>query len=458
MKKTELSDHFTWKKLLLYSLPAIGNALAITSFQLIDGGFVSNFLGVTPFAAVNLISPLFFMFYAVGFMFGAGTSALVSQCMGEGDGLRARRIFSMSLTAMTAAGLVLGVLAAVWMPHLAVLFRADENNLEYCVEYGRMLMVFLPLHLINAAFLTLWITAGKAWLGFAVSVINGAGNALLDWLFMGPLKWGVRGAALATSLASAATALIILGYFSRTKTASLSLVRFSMKDFRELGRICYNGLSEMMDSVAGNFTQMIINSRLLFFFGEVGVAAMGVFLYVISVFMAFFLGISETAVTVVGYKCGEKDGKEIHGILKGGLVLMLSAGAVAGVLCLLFSSPIAGLYLGYSDEAFRLSVHVLKISSLACLFYGVVLYCSSFFTGMGDGTASMLISVCMSVAGPIAMVYLLPSVFGRDAIWFAMPASAVLAALLCVGLLRTRYVRRIQQMNSEKQSIKESGL
>ena len=451
MKKIELSDHFTWKKLLLYSLPAIGNALAITSFQLVDGGFVSNFLGVTPFAAVNLVSPLFFMLYAVGFMFGSGTSARVSQFMGEGDEARARRVFSMSIAAMMAVGLVLGAVAAILMPQLSRMFGADEDTLRYCVEYGRTLMVFLPLQIVNAAFLTLWITAEKAWLGFAVSLLNGGGNALMDWVFMGPLNMGVYGAALATSLASAASTVIILAYFSRTKTASLRLIRFSAKDFRELGQICYNGSSEMVDSVAGNFTQMMINGRLLFFFGEVGVAAMGVFLYVIEVFITFFLGISETAVTVVGYKYGEKNRREIQGILKNGIGLMLAAGVVSGILCLVCASPIAGLYVGYNDEAFQLSVRVLRISSLACLFYGLVLYCSSFFTGLGDGTSSMVISACMSVVGPIAMIYILPSLFGPNAIWFSMPAATTLAALLSIILLRTRYVRWMDQMESEKQ-------
>lgn len=451
MKKIELTDRFTWKKLLLYSLPAIGNALAITSFQLVDGGFVSNFLGVMPFAAVNLISPLFFMLYAVGFMFGSGTSALVSQFMGEGDEPRARRVFSMSIAAMMAVGLVLGAIAAMLMPQLSRLFGADDDTIKYCVEYGRTLMVFLPLQIVNAAFLTLWITAEQAWLGFAVSLLNGGSNALMDWLFMGPLKMGVHGAALATSLASALSAVIILAYFGCTKTASLRLVRFSMRDLRELGRICYNGSSEMVDSVAGNFTQMMINGRLLFFFGEVGVAAMGVFTYVIEVFVTVFLGVSETTVTVVGYKYGEKDRKGIHDILKNGIGLMLAAGVVAGILCLAFASPFAGLYLGYSDEAFQLAVRVLRISSFACLFYGLVLYCSSFFTGLGDGTSSMVISACMSVVGPIAMIYILPSLFGPDAIWFSTTASTVLAALLCVALLRTRYVRWVDKMESEKQ-------
>ena len=171
MRKIDLSEHFTCSKLLLYSLPTIGNALAITSFQLIDGSFIANMLGVVPFAAVNLVSPLFYMFYALGFMFGSGTSALVSQYMGKGDLSRGRRVFTMSMVVMTLVGLVLGSVFTVFMPSLLRLIDTSEEMMPYCLEYGRIMMVCLPFHLINAAFLTLWITAGKAVLGFWISIV-----------------------------------------------------------------------------------------------------------------------------------------------------------------------------------------------------------------------------------------------------------------------------------------------
>ena len=449
MKKIDLSEHFTCSKLLLYSLPTIGNALAITSFQLIDGSFVANMLGVTPFAAVNLVSPLFFMFYAIGFMFGSGTSALVSQYMGQNDLSRGQRVFSISMVTMMLVGLVLGTAATVFLPGLLRMIGTSETMIPYCVEYGRMMMIFLPFHLINAAFLTLWITAGKSVLGFGISIVNGCGNVFLDWLFMGPLDMGIGGAALASSIAATLTAVIIFCYFCHTRTSSLRFVRFSFQDIRELWQICYNGLSEMVDSAAGNLTGLVINRRLLLLFGEIGVAAMGVFGYVIEVFMALFLGVSETAITVVGYKYGEKNRMEIDDLLKKGLRLMLAVGVVAGLLCFVCAPIISELYLGKSDEALQLAMHVLRVSAIGCLFYGFNIFCSSFFTGLGDGLSSMLISGMMSVACPIALIYVLPELLGRDAIWFATPVTTVITAVLCVALIQTRFVGLMNRMDSQ---------
>ena len=449
MKTIDLSEHFTCLKLLLYSLPTIGNALAITSFQLIDGSFIANMLGVTPFAAVNLVSPLFFMFYAIGFMFGSGTSALVSQYMGQDDLNRGQRVFTMSMVTMMLVGLVFGTAATVFLPGLLRMIGTSETMVPYCVEYGRRMFIFLPFHLINAAFLTLWITAGKSVLGFVISIVNGCGNALLDWLFMGPLHMGIGGAALASSIAATLTAIIILCYFFHTRTSSLRFVRFTFQNIGELWQICYNGLSEMVDSAAGNFTGLVINRRLLLLFGEIGVAAMGVFGYVIEVFMTLFLGISETAITVVGYKYGEKNRMEIDDLLKKGLRLMLAAGVVAGLTCFVCSPIISELYLGKSDEALQLAVQVLRISAMGCLFYGIIIFCSSFFTGLGDGLSSMLISGMMSVACPIVLIYALPELFGRDAIWFVTPVTTVISAVLCVALLKTRYIGLMNRMDSK---------
>ena len=448
MRKIDLSEHFTCSKLLLYSLPTIGNALAITSFQLIDGSFIANMLGVVPFAAVNLVSPLFYMFYALGFMFGSGTSALVSQYMGKGDLSRGRRVFTMSMVVMTLVGLVLGSVFTVFMPSLLRLIGTSEEMMPYCLEYGRIMMVCLPFHLINAAFLTLWITAGKAVLGFWISIVNGSGNALMDWVLMGPFNMGIRGAALASSIAATLTAVVILCYFCRTQSSSLRFERFTIGSICDLWQICYNGMSEMVDSVAGNFTRLIINGRLFVLFGEIGIAAMGVFGYVIEVFMTFFLGVSETAITVTGYKYGEKDRDEIDDLLKKGLRLMLAVGVIAGLLCFLCAPIIAEWYLGKSADALQLSVHVLRISSVACVFYGLVIFCSSFFTGLGDGLSSLLISAALSVVSPIVLAYVLPELFGRNAIWFVIPVSVGISVILCAVLIRTRYAGLMNQLDS----------
>ena len=279
MRKIELSEHFTRGKMLLYSLPSIFESLATNSFQMVDGYFVSNLLGLAPYVAVGLISPAFFMLYALGFMFGEGASALISQIMGEGDRHRACVIFTMTTAVMAVVGAVVGGLAALLMPEIARAVGATDENIGYCVEYGRLLVIFLPAYLVNSAFMSLYITAEKGWYGMVVSAINGLTNAVLDWLFMGPMKLGVRGAALATSLAAVLAAAITIVYFSLPNRSSLRFARFSLRDVREIVQICANGASEMVSGITGNVVELLTNLQLLRYIGDMGVAAFNVFEY-----------------------------------------------------------------------------------------------------------------------------------------------------------------------------------
>ena len=225
---------------------------------------MSNLLGITPFAAVDLISPVFFLLYALGFMFGEGASAVVSQAMGEDDTKRGCEILTMTTAIMLIVGAAVGGLAALLMPWLSRLVGATEDNIGYCVEYGRILMLFLPAFLVNSAYMSLWVTAQKGWLGMLVSAINGLTNVALDWLFMGPMNMGVLGAALATSLAALIAAVITVVYFSRPNRSSLRFTRFALGDIRELVHICANGASEMLNAISGNIVQLLASNRLDF--------------------------------------------------------------------------------------------------------------------------------------------------------------------------------------------------
>ena len=446
MKKIELSDHFTCGKLLLYSLPGIGQVLAITSFQMVDGFFVSTYLGVVPFSAVDIISPAFFLLYGIGLMFGSGTGALVSKIMGEGNQLRAKQVFTMSVTVMALIGTLLGFLATVFLPTLAVWAGASPDNLPYCVAYGRLLTAFLPAYLINSCFMELWITAEKGWIGTLIAVMNGGLNVLFDWWFMGPLGWGIQGAGLATSLAAVVSAVFTLVYFFRKNSSSLCFVRFQLNQLRELFQICFNGASEMVDSISGNITQLVMNIQLMRLFGEVDVAAMGVYTYVIEFFLVFFFGISSTAITIVGYKYGEKNKKEINSLASNGILLMLVFGILMSVLFYFLAGPVAQLYVGYDETAFALTTKVLRIASLTCLLYGFVIFTSSLFTGLNDGLTSAVIAGCNSLAAPVVMIYLLPALFGADAIWYAIPAATFIAAILCAVLRRTQYPKLLKNL------------
>ena len=454
-EKIKLSGHFSAWKLLLYSLPAIFNMMVITSFQLVDGYFVSNLMGILPFAAVNLISPPFFVLYAIGFMFGEGTSALVSQSLGEGDLKKGQEIFTMSLAIMVLLGIILGITGAVLMPQLARFVGATEATFGYCITYGRLLMLFLPFYLVNAAFQSLWITAEKAWIGTAVSVLNGAVNIFLDWFLMGVLKMGVAGAAIGTSGAAVLSAVVTLLIIFRSGEESLRFVRFPLRRLVSLFMICGNGFSEMVSSISGNVMTLLLNLRLIRFFGEPGVDAMGVYMFVIELYLTVFFGISSTAVTVVGYKYGERDRDEINSLLRSGMLLIAVFGVIMAGVSLASAEPVAALYVGYDPGTYGLAVHALRISALGVLFYGVDILTSAVFTGLGDGLSSAIISFAMSLAAPALFAWLLPALFGPGAIWFAVPAGIALTAGLCVLLLKKRYPGQLPEIGEEKTEDEE---
>ena len=439
MRKIELSEHFTKRKMLLYSLPSIFETFATTSFQMVDGYFVSNLLGLSPYVAVGLISPVFFLLYALGFMFGEGASALIAQVLGEGDPKRGSALLSMTTVVMLIFGAVVGVIAALLMPTFARLVGATEDNIRYCVEYGRILVLFLPAFLVNSGYMSLWITAEKGWLGMVVSAINGLVNVVLDWLFMGPMKMGVEGAALATCLAALIAAVITIAYFGLPNRSTLRFTRFSFRDLRELIQICTNGASSMVDSVAGNLVALMMNSQLLRYLGEMGVAAMEVYQYVVEFFMAILFGIANTTITVAGYKYGEKDRKELDDLVKNNTVLTLLCGVALCVLFMVCAEPIARLFVGYDEATCAMAVHALRIMSLGCTVFGFNLFASSFFTGIGNGLISAIISFCGSLIAPMAMMFVIPAIFGGESIWFTTPAANLITAFVCVAALYKGY-------------------
>lgn len=260
--KIELADHFTYKKILLFALPSIGTMLAITSFQMADGFFVSNWLGVLPFAAVNLTFPALMLAVALGFMLGEGGSAFVAKAKGEGDLEKARAYFTLLVAVLLAGGACLGLLLHLVFPELIRLLGASEELLPYCLRYGDVMFLFLPFMLVMTAFQSLWVMAEKAELGFRLSLMQGALNVFLDWLLLVELGWGVEGAALATGLGALAFTAATLWYFRKANASGLHFVKFSA-DFRQLGKICYNGLSEMVDAVSVNIVEVMFNLQLM---------------------------------------------------------------------------------------------------------------------------------------------------------------------------------------------------
>lgn len=429
--KIKLSSHFSYGKILKLVAPSIAMMVFVSIYGVIDGLFVSNFVGKTPFAAVNLIMPFLMVLGALGFMIGTGGSAIVSQTLGEGDKDKANRYFSFLVYVTFILGVVLAVLGEIFLPDIALFLRADESMLPYCVSYGRIIISALPFFMLQNVFQSFFTTAEKPALGFIVTVIAGFTNIIFDAVFVAGLSLGVEGAAVATCMSQAVGALIPIVYFSR-KNNSLLRIGKTKCEFKMFLKTCANGSSEFVTNISVSVVSMIYNSRLMDMAGENGVSAYGVIMYVNFIFIAVLSGYAIGIAPVIGYNYGAGNNKELKNVFKKSIFLMALFGAGLTLLAVGFSHPLAKLFVGYDESLFIMTKNALRIYSIGFIIMGFSIFGSAFFTALGNGIISALISFLRTFIFQIAAVIILPMILDLTGIWLSVPISELFAFLITI--------------------------
>ncbi len=398
-------------------------------YGVVDGFFVSNFVGKTPFAAVNFIMPFLMILGTVGFMFGAGGSALVSKTMGEGDRKKANEIFSMLVYVSIGIGIIITVLGIIFLRPVASLLGAEGQMLEDCIVYGRIILIAIPAFILQMEFQSFFITAERPNLGLAVTVAAGVTNMALDALLVGVFSLGLVGAAVATAISQAVGAIIPLVYFASKQKSLLRLTRFKANGSALL-KTCTNGSSELMSNVSMSLVGMLYNIQLLKYAGEDGVAAYGVMMYVNMIFIALFIGYSIGTAPVIGYHFGALNHGELRGILRKSLVIISAISVCMLGAAVLLASPLSKLFVSYDADLLELTVRGFYIFSFSFLFAGFAIFLSGFFTALNDGLTSAIISFLRTLVFQIAAVMLLPLIWEIDGIWL----SVVVAELMAVAV------------------------
>ena len=398
-------------------------------YGLVDALFISNFVGITPFAAINLILPLTMILGAVGFMFGAGGSALVSATLGAKDAPRANRIFSMLTYIALGLGIFLAVGSFLLMEPIARWIGADDALLPYCVTYGRILVLALPGFILQNLFQSFMITAEKPTLGLIVTIAAGLTNIALDALFIVVFQWGVKGAAAATGISQLVGGLIPLIYFSRPNN---SLLRLGATQFdrKALFSSCTNGLSELVNNISMSLVAILYNLQLIKLAGESGVAAYGAVLYVGFMFIAIFLGYSIGIMPVIGFHYGAQDHKELAGLFRKSNVIITISSLILAALSFLLAEPLAQVFVGDSPDALAMAITAFRYYSLAVLFSAFNIFGSAFFTALNNGVISAAISFLRTLAFQIAGVFILPLFFGLDGVWSSLFVAELLATIV----------------------------
>ena len=436
----QLSDHFTYGKLLRFALPSIVMMIFTSIYGVVDGIFVSNFAGKTPFAAINLIMPYIMIFGTVGFMVGTGGTALVSKTLGMNDRKKANEIFSMLVWFCMFSGIGLSVLSMIFLRPAAIALGAEGEILEDCVRYGLIVLPATTAYILQFAFQSFCVTAEKSNLSLIMTVVAGVCNIVLDALFVAVFRWGLEGAAAATAIAQAVGAVIPLVYFARPNGSLLKLGKFSF-DGKALLRTCTNGASELMSNLSMSLVSMLYNLQLIRYAGENGIAAYGVIMYVNFIFLAIFIGFVISTAPLIGFNYGADNRAELKNIFRKSLVIIAVFSLAMTAAALLLARPLSLIFVSYDKVLLEMTVRGFAIYALSFLLCGFNIFGSSLFTALNNGLISAVISFLRTLVCQTCAVLCLPMVLELDGIWLAIVA-AELAALILTVFFTLKYRKR----------------
>lgn len=431
MKKIQLSDHFTYAKLVRFSLPSIIMMIFTSVYGVVDGIFVSNYAGPGPFTAINLIMPYMMVIGTIGFMVGTGGTALVSKTLGMGDSKKANEIFSMLTVFCVVSGVILTVLSLIFLRPVAVLLGAKGIILEYCVLYGKIVLPAGTAYILQFAFQNFCVTAEKSNLSLIMTVVSGVCNIVLDVLFVAVFSWGLAGAAAATAIAQVVGALIPIVYFACPNKSLLRLGKFKF-DGKALMRTCTNGSSELMSNLSMSVVNMLYNHQLLRYAGAHGVAAYGVIMYVNLFFLAIFIGFAIGSAPLIGYNFGADNRNELKNLFRKNLVVLGITAVAMTISAILLARPLAAIFVSYDPKLMEMTVNGFVLYSFSFLLCGFNIFGSSMFTALNNGLISAVISFARTLVIQIAAVLLLPMVFGLDGIWASIVVAEFAALVLVI--------------------------
>ncbi|MBQ7876594.1 MAG: MATE family efflux transporter [Clostridia bacterium] len=426
----KLSDHFSLGKLLKFVFPSIAMMVFTSIYGVVDGLFVSNYAGKDAFTAVNLIFPFIMVLGALGFMIGTGGTAIVAKTLGEANNReKANGYFSLLVYTTIILGVIVALVGIFTVRPISRLLGAEGVMVDYCVRYARIIFCALPFFMLQNIFQSFFVSAEKPQLGLFVTVGAGVTNIVLDYLLVGVLPWGLEGAAIATAISQTVGGVVPLVYFALPNSSTLKLTKARL-EWWVLVKTCTNGMSELLGNISMSVVSMLYNFKLIEVAGNDGVAAYGVIMYLQFIFASIFIGYAIGVAPIVSYNYGAENHRELKGIFKKSLKLMLGTGIVMMIMSIVLSSPLSKVFVGYDEKLYNITVEGFRLFSVAFLPCGINIFASSFYTALNNGVVSAVLSVLRTVVFQVIMVLVLPVFWGLEGIWFSSPMTEILSVIV----------------------------
>ena len=434
-----LSEHFTYKKLIKFTLPTIIMMIFTSIYGVVDGLFISNVVKGNAFASVNLIMPAIMIIGSIGFMIGTGGAAIISKTFGEGDAKRANNYFSMLIYLEIILGIIFTIIGLIVIEPVAKLLGATEDMMGDCLTYGRILLIGMTAFILQNSFQSFMIVAEKPKLGLIISIISGITNIVLDAILV--FKWGVAGAAIATIASQFVGAIIPLVYFTRKNNTMLRLGKTKF-ELSTIIKTCINGSSEMVTNLSMSLVNMLFNKQLMEFIGANGVSAYGIIMYVGFLFVGTYVGYSVGSAPIISYHYGANNKEELKGLLIKSVKLLGIIAIIMTILAEIFAKPLANIFVSYDQELLELTINALRLYSLSYIISWINIFASSFFTALNDGFVSAVISFLRTLLFQVITILVLPKILGINGIWLSVVTAEILSiivSMICFIKNREKY-------------------
>ncbi len=420
--------------LLRFTIPTMIMLIFNSFYTMVDGAFVSNFVGTSALSAVNIVYPALNLVFAVGIMLATGGSAIVGRQMGEGKNQEAWENFSLVVAAGTVLGVLIGVGGLVFASPLVRALGASDAIFQHCYDYLIYMSGFTPFAVLQLLFQYLFVTAGRPNLGLISTVAGGLANIILDYVFIVPLQMGIKGAAIATGIGFMIPAVTGLIYFSVCRSQHLHFTKPVLRG-DILVQACANGSSEMVTNLAIAVTTFLFNLEMMRWLGEDGVAAITIVFYADFLFVAMFLGYTSGVAPLFSYNYGAQNHERLQKLFRLSLLFIAVGSAAAYGASLAFSGPVVGFFARRGTQVFDIALHGMLLYAISFLLKGVNIFASGLFTALSNGKVSAFLSFLRTFGFLVLCIFVLPRIWGVNGIWLAIPVAEVLSLAVSIWCL-----------------------
>ncbi|MGL5766997.1 MAG: MATE family efflux transporter [Sarcina sp.] len=417
--KLDLLNDKEGSLLAKYMIPSIGGMLGLSVCIFFDTMFIGRRLGAIGLASLNISVPLFNFYYAIALTFGVGGATALSIAMGQKKMHKVNSIFTSSLVGAIFICICINILSYFFMNQICYALGASSETFPYVKEYVSIILNFNWIFIVSNV-LNVFIRSDKApRLSMLSIIITNLANIILDYIFIYPLNMGMRGAAMATTIAQAIGVIVLLKHFFRPSN-SLH-IEFKAINIRYIYRIAVNGMPSFITELSAGFVILVFNNVILQIAGNIGVSAYGIIANVALIFLAVFNGISQGMQPLVSVNHGAGKKERVQKLFRATFKVALISGIIFCAIGLIFPTQIIDVFTSQRGEIISITVTGLRIYFLAFILMGVNIVSISYLQAMERNKVSFLFSLFRGLILMIILVLILSKTFGLIGVWATVP-------------------------------------